>query len=70
MRGAFKSTSRALRQRSGLNNEELAAAGGYGSDGPAAFSSSSVEEETDAGFESASSFGFRSGVETGDEDGY
>jgi hypothetical protein len=70
MRGAFKSTSRALRKRAGLNNEELAAAGGYGGDGSAAFSSASVEEETDAGFESASSFGFRSGVETGDEDGY
>ena len=70
MRGAFRSTSRALRQRAGLNGEELAG-GGFGGDAAAAtFPSSSVEEETDAGFESASSFGFRSGVETGDEDGY
>lgn len=71
MRGAFKSTSRALRQRAGLDGEDPAAGGGgFGGDGAATFLSSSVEEETDAGFESASSFGFRSGVETGDEDGY
>lgn len=60
MRGALKSTSRALRQSAGLDEEEPGYEGGL---------SSSVEEETDAGFESVGSGGFRSGVET-DEEGY
>jgi serine/threonine protein kinase len=63
MRGALKSTGRALRQRTGLGSEATAAF----SDG---CFSSSLEEETDAGFESTSSVGFRSGVETGDEEGF
>lgn len=62
MRGAFKSTGRALRQRTGLNSEAAAFSDGN--------FSSSLEEETDAGFESTSSVGFRSGVETGDEEGF
>lgn len=62
MRGAFKSTGRALRQRTGINGEMASFSdGGF---------SSSLEEETDAGFESTSSVGFRSGVETGDEEGF
>lgn len=61
MRGAFKSTGRALRQRTGLNGEASFSDGGF---------SSSFEEETDAGFESTGSIGFRSGMETGDEEGF
>jgi serine/threonine protein kinase len=61
-RGAIKSTGRGLRQRTGLNDEVASFSdGGF---------SSSLEEETDAGFESTSSVGFRSGVETGDEEGF
>ena len=62
MREAFKSTGCALRQRTGLGGE----AGGFGDGG----GFSSFDEETDAGFESTSSIGFRSGMETGDEEGF
>jgi len=61
MNGAFKSTGRALRQRTGLSGD----AGGFGDGG-----FSSFDEETDAGFESTGSIGFRSGPETGDEEGF
>jgi hypothetical protein len=61
MRGALKSTGRALRQRTGLSGE----AAGFSDGG-----FSSFDEETDAGFESTSSIGFRSGMETGDEEGF
>lgn len=63
MRGAFKATSRALHDRAGLAEAEAdrEPSGGF---------SSSLDEETDAGFESAGSVGFRSGMETGDEEGY
>jgi serine/threonine protein kinase len=61
-RGVIKSTGRGLRQRTGLNDEVASFSdGGF---------SSSLEEETDTGFESTSSMGFRSGVETGDEEGF
>lgn len=62
MRGALKSTSRALRNRAGLDEAD--------SNEPSGGFSSSLDEETDAGFESAGSVGFRSGVETGDEESY
>lgn len=58
-----RSTSRALRHRTGITGREAFTSG------PGSFSSS-TEEETDAGFESTSSVGFRSGVETGDEEGF
>jgi serine/threonine protein kinase len=61
MNGAFKATGRALRQRTGLGGE----ASGFGDGG-----FSSFDEETDAGFESTGSIGFRSGPETGDEEGF
>lgn len=61
MSGAFKATSKALGMRAGLDEEGPGLDAGF---------SSSVEEETDIGFESADSVGFRSGVETGDEEGF
>ena len=61
MRGALKSTGRALRQRTGLSGDT----GGFSDGG-----FSSFDDETDAGFESTGSIGFRSGIETGDEEGF
>jgi len=61
LNGALKATGRALRKRTGLSGE----ASGFSDGG-----FSSFDEETDTGFESTGSIGFRSGIDTGDEEGF